>query len=50
MAKKVHKKESANGKTAKEGFRVVKESPATTKISKATIDQAVEKALSTTSR
>ena len=50
MAKKVHKKASANGKTAKDGFRVVKESPAATKINKATIDQAVEKAVATTSK
>jgi hypothetical protein len=50
MAKKVHKKESANGKATKAVFRVVKESPAATKINKDAIDQAVEKALATPSK
>jgi hypothetical protein len=50
MAKQVYKKVSKKDKTAKDGFRVVKESPAATKINKAIIDRAVEKALSATSR
>ena len=50
MAKQSSKKKDTGNKQVKTDFRVVKESPASTKISKAAIENAVEKAIALTSR
>ncbi len=50
MAKNENKKTGADAKNNKTGFRIVKDSPASTKISKADIEKAVEKAIALTSK
>ena len=50
MAKQEYRKVITNSKNGKTGFRTVQDSPAPTKIDKATIDKAVKKAIAAVSR
>ncbi len=50
MAKNRNKKTTLQNEEAKNNFRIVKDSPATSKISKTDIEKAVKKAIALTSR
>lgn len=50
MAKNAKRKTTLQNKEAKENFRIVKDSPATSKISKTDIEKAVKNAIALTSR